>query len=38
MTWNQVLETGGFLVSKKFQIEAEVEAIQKTDQQEGADS
>ena len=31
MIWNQVLETGGVLVSKKFQIEAEVEAIQKTD-------
>ena len=32
MTWNQALETGGWLVSKKFQIEIEVEAIQKTDE------
>jgi len=31
MTWNQALEAGGWLVSKKFQIEIEVEAIQKTD-------
>jgi polyisoprenoid-binding protein YceI len=33
MVWNQALETGGFLVSKKFQIEAEVQASLKTDEQ-----
>ena len=33
MTWNQVLETGGVLVSKKFQIEVEVEAILSSEEQ-----
>ena len=28
MTWNQALETGGVLVSKKLQIEIEVQAVQ----------
>ena len=28
ITWNQALETGGVLVSKKFQIEIEAQAIQ----------
>jgi polyisoprenoid-binding protein YceI len=32
MTWNQALEAGGWLVSKKFQIEIEVEATQKSDE------
>ena len=32
MTWNQALETGGWLVSKKFQIEIDVEATQKADE------
>jgi polyisoprenoid-binding protein YceI len=38
MTWNQALETGGVLVSKKFQIEAEVEAVLKTDEQGGTEA
>ena len=33
MTWNQALETGGWLVSKKFQIEIEIEAVQKVAEQ-----
>jgi len=33
MTWNQVLETGGVLVSKRFQIEVEVEAILNSEEQ-----
>jgi polyisoprenoid-binding protein YceI len=33
MTWNQALETGGWLVSKKFQLEIEVEAVQQTPDQ-----
>jgi len=29
LTWNMVLETGGFLVGKKIKIEIEVEAVQE---------
>ncbi len=27
MNWNMILETGGFLVSKKIDLEIEVEAL-----------
>jgi polyisoprenoid-binding protein YceI len=32
MTWNQALETGGFLVGKKLKFEIEVEAIRAKDE------
>ena len=31
MTWNQALETGGILVSKKFDIEIDVSAVRRAD-------
>ena len=31
MTWNMAIETGGWLVSKKVDIEIEVEAVLRED-------